>query len=116
MGSHHPVMMKGMFLILFFFLSGYESVTPRDIDVSTLVKPRVMARPRSRQVEPLSCGSTDQLSDMEYATVETQNYPGQYPNKHSCKWNFEIPEQSQVYLSCESFDPQRGDTLKLVGK
>ena len=67
-------------------------------------------------MEPLSCGSTDQLSDMEYATVETQNYPGQYPNKHSCKWNFEIPQNSQVYLSCESFDLQRGDTLKLVGK
>merc|ERR1719510_1386903 len=113
--------MKGIFLILFFFLSGFACqdlppVAARDIDVSTLIKPRVMARPRSRQVEPLSCGSTDQLSDMEYATVETQNYPGQYPNKHSCKWNFEIPEQSQVYLSCESFDLERGDTLKLVGK
>merc|ERR1719219_1895229 len=112
--------MKGIFLILFFFLSGFACqdlppVAARDIDVSTLIKPR-MARPRSRQVEPLSCGSTDQLSDMEYATVETQNYPGQYPNKHNCKWNFEIPEQSQVYLSCESFDLQRGDTLKLVGK
>merc|ERR1719219_2106675 len=111
--------MKGIFLILFFFLSGFACqdlppVAARDIDVSTLIKPR-MARPRSRQVEPLSCGSTDQLSDMEYATVETQNYPGQYPNKHNCKWNFEIPEQSQVYLSCESFDVMRGDWLKVIG-
>merc|ERR1719510_1764001 len=110
--------MKGLFLILFFFLSGFtcNSVTARDIDVSTLVKPRVMARPRSRQVEPLSCGATDQLADMEYATVESQNYPGQYPNKHNCKWNFEIPQQSQVYLSCESFDVMKGDWLKVIGK
>merc|ERR1719510_225931 len=109
--------MKGMFLILFFFLSGFDcnKVTQRDIDVSTLIKPRVMARPRSRQVEPLSCGATDQLSDMEYATVESQNYPGQYPDKHNCRWNFEIPEHSQVYLSCESFDVMRGDWLKVIG-
>merc|ERR1719510_999000 len=109
--------MKGMFLILFFFLSGFtcNSVTARDIDVSTLLKPRVMARPRSRQVEPLSCGATDQLADMEYATVESQNYPGQYPDKHNCRWNFEIPEHSQVYLSCESFDVMRGDWLKVIG-
>merc|ERR1719510_2303210 len=110
--------MKGMFLILFFFLSGFtcNSVTARDIDVSSLVKPRAMARPRGRQVEPLSCGATDQLADMEYATVESQNYPGQYPNKHNCKWNFEIPQNSQVYLSCESFDVMRGDSLKVIGK
>merc|ERR1719219_280623 len=113
--------MKGMFLILFFFLSGFDcnKVTQRDVDVSTststLVKPRMMARPRSRQVEPLSCGATDQLADMEYATVESQNYPGQYPDKHNCRWNFEIPEHSQVYLSCESFDVMRGDWLKVIG-
>merc|ERR1719150_2979920 len=110
--------MKGMFLILFFFLSGFycNNVLPRDIDVSTMIKPRMTARPRQRQVEPLSCGSTDQLSDMEYACVESDNYPGKYPNKHSCKWNFEIPENSQVYLSCESFDVKKGDNLKVVGK
>merc|ERR1719510_1267660 len=110
--------MKGMFLILFFFLSGFDcnKVTQRDIDVSTLIKPRVLARPRSRQVEPLSCGATDQLADMEYATVESQNYPGQYPNKHNCKWNFQIPEHSQAYLSCENFDVMKGDWLKVIGK
>ena len=81
-----------------------------------MIKPRMTARPRQRQVEPLSCGSTDQLSDMEYACVESENYPGKYPNKHSCKWNFDIPENSQVYLSCESFDVKKGDNLKVVGK
>merc|ERR1719273_653632 len=116
--------MKGMFLILFFFLTGFNchTVSPRprtqtqDIDVSTLIKPRLETRARPRQVEPLSCGSTDQLGDMQYATIETQNYPGQYPNKHNCRWNLEIPQHSQVYLSCESFDVMKGDWLKVIGK
>merc|ERR1719221_1286415 len=114
--------MKGMFLILFFFLSGFtcHSVSPRprtparDIDVSTLVKPRMETRPRSKQVEALSCGSTDTLADMEYAMIESQNYPGQYPNKHNCKWNINLPQNAAVYFSCESFDLKKGDTLKLV--
>merc|ERR1719278_2435992 len=115
--------MKGMFLILFFFLTGSNchSVSPRprtqteDIDVSTLVKPRLERRVRSRQVEPLSCGSTDVLKDAEYAVIESENYPGQYPSRHNCRWSFEIPDNAAVYFSCEAFDLKKGDTLKIKG-
>ena len=72
-------------------------------------------RVRSRQVEPLSCGSTDQLGDMQYATIESENYPGQYPSRHNCRWSFEIPQNAAVYFSCEAFDLKKGDTLKVTG-
>jgi len=65
-------------------------------------------------VEALSCGATDTLANMEYAVIESQNYPGQYPNKHNCKWNIKLPQNPIVYFSCESFDLKKGDTLKLV--
>merc|ERR1719384_609153 len=116
--------MQGMFLILCFFLTGFtcNTVSPspreaRDIDVSTLVKPRmaVAATNSTRQVEPLSCGATDVLRDMEYAVIETENYPGQYPNRHNCRWNLEIPQNAAVYFSCETFDLKKGDTLKITG-
>jgi len=116
--------MKGIYMILFFFfLTGFtcNTVSPRprtqarDIDVSTLIKPRMERRVRSRQVEPLSCGSTDVLGDMQYATIESENYPGQYPGRHNCNWNIEIPENAAVYFSCEAFDLKKGDTLKIKG-
>merc|ERR1719361_838160 len=57
----------------------------------------------------------DVLGDMQYATIESENYPGQYPGRHNCAWNIEIPENAAVYFSCESFDLKKGDTLKIKG-
>ena len=87
----------------------------KDVNVTTLVKPRMPVRPRTRNVSPLACGSTDQLKDAEYAVIESENYPGQYPSRHNCRWSFEIPQNAAVYFSCEAFDLKKGDTLKVTG-
>jgi len=85
-------------------------------DISNFSDPGTFARKiRARQVEPLSCGTKDELRDGEYVLIESPNYPQQYPNKENCPWTFTVPMNAYVYLSCESFDVKRGDFLSFGG-
>ena len=63
---------------------------------------------------PLSCGQKDKLNHGEFATIESTNYPGQYPHGEKCKWQLEVPSNSEVSLFCDSFDVKRGDFLQIV--
>ena len=69
----------------------------------------------SRQVAPLECGATDRLQDGEYTTIESQNYPAQYPNNHNCLWTIKVPKNAYVYFSCNSLDIGKGDLLTVGG-
>merc|ERR1712045_96360 len=138
MGIHpHQAIMQGMFLILGFFLTGFTcntiSPSPREargIDISTLVKLRMAVGasnstnstrkfPKKPMEIPLICMGSRVLKDMEYVVIETENYPGQYPrdtgDKFPCMWDFIIPQNAAVFISCESFDLKKGDTLYIGG-
>ena len=42
-------------------------------------------------------------------------YPRKYPNNANCSWSIDVPAQSSVWLSCETFSLERGDTLAVNG-
>jgi len=68
---------------------------------------------KSRQVEPIACGSSHVLNFGEYVTLESPNYPGKYPNNVDCSWEVVFPAGSEVFFSCESFRVKRGDYFTL---
>ena len=50
-----------------------------------------------------------------------QNYPGQYPNKHTCEWTIIVPQDASVSFSCDTFHVRSGDlltvgTIELAGR
>ena len=63
----------------------------------------------------LECGVTDKLETGEYTTIESQNYPAQYPNNHNCLWTIKVPKNAYVYFSCDSLDIGKGDLLTIGG-
>ena len=66
-----------------------------------------------RQVDALPCNGKDKLQDGEVVSIETPNYPQNYPNKKRCKWSIKIPKESTVYIYCESFNLEKGDYLRI---
>ena len=44
-------------------------------------------------------------------TIETPNYPANYPNKAKCNWNIRVPAGEEVHIWCETFDVKKGDKL-----
>merc|ERR1712156_1115942 len=64
----------------------------------------------------LSCkhGEGD-LADGQEVTIETPEYPKNYPDKAKCNWKIKVPANEEVHIWCETFDLLKGDFLKVVG-
>merc|ERR1719150_1377690 len=59
--------------------------------------------------------SKDSLADGQEVTIETPNYPENYPNKAKCNWKIKVPAGEEVHIWCESFDVLKGDFLRIKG-
>merc|ERR1719400_2059713 len=59
--------------------------------------------------------SRDSLADGQEVTIETPNYPENYPNKAKCNWKIKVPAGEEVHIWCESFDVLKGDFLRIKG-
>ena len=46
-------------------------------------------------------------------TIETPNYPNNYPNKAKCNWKIRVPAGEEVHVWCETFDILKGDFLRV---
>ena len=46
-------------------------------------------------------------------TIETPNYPKNYPNKAKCNWKIKVPARKEVHIWCENFDVRKGDFLRV---
>ena len=46
-------------------------------------------------------------------TIETPNYPKNYPNKAKCNWKIKVPAKEEVHIWCENFDVRKGDFLRV---
>ena len=44
-------------------------------------------------------------------TIESPNYPANYPNKAKCNWEIKVPADEEVHIWCETFDILKGDFL-----
>ena len=53
---------------------------------------------------------------MRQVTIETPNYPGNYPNKAKCNWKIKVPANEEVHIWCETFDLVRKDFLRVSVK
>merc|ERR1719464_513925 len=68
------------------------------------------------EVEALSCkNGRDVLADGQEVTIETPNYPGNYPDKAKCNWRIKVPANEEVHIWCETFDLLKGDFLRIKG-
>merc|ERR1719362_1934285 len=66
------------------------------------------------EVEALSCkNGKDSLADGQEVTIETPNYPENYPNKAKCSWKIKVPANEEVHIWCETFDLLKGDFLRI---
>merc|ERR1719273_375231 len=78
-------------------------------------KPKT-GQPKANEVQALSCkNGRDVLSDGQEVTIETPNYPANYPNKAKCNWNIRVPAGEEVHIWCETFDVKKGDKLWIKG-
>ena len=46
-------------------------------------------------------------------TIETPNYPENYPDKAKCNWRIKVPANEEVHIWCETFDLLKGDFLRV---
>jgi len=66
------------------------------------------------EVEALKCrNGKEVLDDGQEVTIETPNYPGNYPDKARCNWKIRVPANEEVHLWCETFDLLKGDYLRI---
>merc|ERR1712004_557560 len=74
---------------------------------------RKILTPKNETIAALSCknGKAD-LADGTEVTIETPNYPENYPNKAKCSWKIGVPADEEVHVWCETFDLAKGDTLR----
>merc|ERR1719319_47758 len=77
--------------------------------------PSQLMQPKEFEVAALECGGWDTLADGQELTIETPNFPANYPNKTKCKWNIEVPALEEVHIWCETFDIKRGDKFSIKG-
>merc|ERR1719412_1871450 len=78
-------------------------------------KPK-MNQPKANEVQALKCkNGRDTLADGQEVTIETPNYPANYPNKAKCNWNIRVPAEEEVHIWCETFDVKKGDKLWIKG-
>ena len=50
---------------------------------------------------------------LRQVTIETPNYPGNYPDKAKCNWKIKVPANEEVHIWCETFDLVRKDFLRV---
>merc|ERR1719458_476167 len=68
------------------------------------------------EVEALKCkNGKANLADGEEVTLETPNFPENYPNKAKCNWKIKVPANEEVHIWCETFDLLKGDFLRIKG-
>merc|ERR1712071_318256 len=66
------------------------------------------------EVEALSCNNgKDTLADGQEVTIETPNYPENYPDKARCNWKIKVSANEEVHIWCETFDILKGDFLRI---
>merc|ERR1719209_2120671 len=68
------------------------------------------------EVEALKCkNGKANLADGQEVTLESPNYPENYPNKAKCNWKIKVPANEEVHIWCETFDLLKGDFLRVKG-
>merc|ERR1711990_356250 len=66
------------------------------------------------EVEALSCkNGKANLADGQEVTIESPNFPENYPNKAKCNWKIKVPAGEEVHVWCETFDIAKGDFLRI---
>merc|ERR1711963_151326 len=70
--------------------------------------------PKNEEVAALSCknGKANLAKDTE-VTIETPNYPANYPDRAKCNWKIRVPANEEVHVWCETFDVAKGDSLRV---
>merc|ERR1711994_654363 len=70
--------------------------------------------PKNGEVAALSCknGKANLAKDTE-VTIETPNYPENYPDRVKCNWKIRVPANEEVHVWCETFDVAKGDSLRV---
>merc|ERR1712001_218468 len=68
------------------------------------------------EVEALKCkNGKANLADGQEVTLESPNFPENYPNKAKCNWKIKVPANEEVHIWCEKFDLLKGDFLRIKG-
>merc|ERR1719340_406539 len=68
------------------------------------------------EVQALKCkNGKANLADGQEVTLESPNYPENYPNKAKCNWKIKVPANEEVHIWCETFDLLKGDFLRVKG-
>merc|ERR1719153_1434007 len=71
---------------------------------------------QNNEITALNCeNGKDDLADGQEVTIETPNYPGNYPDKAKCNWKIKVPANEEVHIWCETFDLVRKDFLRVLG-
>merc|ERR1719153_1236350 len=69
---------------------------------------------QNNEIIALNCeNGKDDLADGQEVTIETPNYPENYPNKAKCNWKIKVPANEEVHIWCETFDLLKGDFLRI---
>ena len=50
---------------------------------------------------------------LRQVTIETPNFPENYPDKAKCNWKIKVPANEEVHIWCETFDLVRKDFLRV---
>ena len=50
---------------------------------------------------------------LHQVTIESPNFPENYPNKAKCNWKIKVPANEEVHIWCETFDLVRKDFLRV---
>merc|ERR1712203_1103480 len=68
------------------------------------------------EIEALSCkNGKASLADGQEVTIESPNFPENYPNKAKCNWKIKVPANEEMHIWCETFDLLKGDFLRVKG-
>merc|ERR1712213_254123 len=71
---------------------------------------------QNNEITALNCeNGKDDLADGQEVTIETPNYPENYPDKAKCNWKIKVPANEEVHIWCETFDLVRKDFLRVLG-
>ena len=58
----------------------------------------------------------DILNLLHQVTIESPNFPENYPNKAKCNWKIKVPANEEMHIWCETFDLLKGDFLRVSVK
>ncbi|XP_042212772.1 deleted in malignant brain tumors 1 protein-like, partial [Homarus americanus] len=66
----------------------------------------IHSRRSTRKIVP--CGSDNTLVSGEELIFQSQNYPDNYPNSHTCSWSFTNADQNaKLIVVCDPFSTQK---------